>query len=140
MKGYRKNELLKAYENLSKIKGECSYRLAREHGVEKLTVRQISYLKIISEHRTVTFSRLASLTHNSKPTVTEMINKFIGCGCVYKEKCRNDGRISYIRLTKKGEKIANAEKLVSENLSERIGKSLHEKEIDLLIEILNKIS
>jgi DNA-binding MarR family transcriptional regulator len=131
---------LKAYENLSKIKGECSFRLSSEYGMEKLTVRQIGYLKIISQQKIVTFSRLANLTNNSKPTVTEMINKFIGCGCVYREKCRNDGRVSYIKLTKKGEMIANAEKLVSSNLSERIEKSLKKKEIDLLIQILNKIS
>jgi DNA-binding MarR family transcriptional regulator len=140
MKIYRKNDLLKAYENLSKIRGECSFRLVDEMGIEKLTVRQVGYLKIIAEHKVVTFSRLAHLTNNSKPTVTEMINKFIGCGCVYRERCENDGRVSYIKLTRKGEKIANAEKLASMNLSERIGKSLQEKEIDFLIEILNKIS
>jgi DNA-binding MarR family transcriptional regulator len=137
--GYRKHELVKAYENLTKIKGECSYKLANEYGIGEMTVRQIGYLKIIAEHKGITFSRLADLTNNSKPTVTEMINKFVRCDCVYKEKCVNDGRVSYIRLTGKGENIAHAEKLIARNLVDRILRSLEEQEIDILIILLNKI-
>lgn len=137
--GYRMHELLRAYENLTKIKGECSYKLANEYGIGEMTVRQIGYLKIIAEHTSITFSQLADLTRNSKPTVTEMINKFVHCNCVYKEKCANDGRVSYIRLTGRGKTIARAEQLVIKNLVERILRSLEEQEIDMLINILKKI-
>ena len=139
MKGKKKDKLIKAYENLSKIKGECSYRLSSEYGIREMTVRQVGYLKIIAEHREITFTRLADLTNNSKPTITEMVNKFIGCGCAYKEKCTDDGRVSYIRLTSRGENIARAEKLAAINLAERIVRSLEEHEIELLINLLNKI-
>ncbi|WP_243684757.1 MarR family transcriptional regulator [Methanosarcina barkeri] len=43
----------------------------------------------------MTFSRLARITRNSKPTITEMVNKFVKMDCVYKEKSSKDGRIFF---------------------------------------------
>jgi DNA-binding MarR family transcriptional regulator len=71
-----------------------------------MTVKQIGYLKVIHEHGELTFTRLAEITGNSKPTITEMINKFVRMECAYREKSSGDGRILYIRLTEKGQMIA----------------------------------
>jgi len=59
--------------------------------------------------------------------------------CVYREPCRDDGRILYIRLTEKGKKIATAEQIALRQVIERMLNSLDEHEMDLLIEILQKV-
>jgi DNA-binding MarR family transcriptional regulator len=104
-----------------------------------MTVRQIAYLKTIDEQGEVTFSRLAEITRNSKPTISEMINKFVRMECVYREQSQKDGRIVYIRLTDKGKKIAQSERYALRRVIEQMLNTLDEHEMDLLIGILQKV-
>jgi DNA-binding MarR family transcriptional regulator len=126
-------------EHLLRMKNECSCSIFSECGLSDMTVRQIAYLRLIDEHGDVTFSRLAEITKNSKPTITEMVNRFVRMECVYREPCRDDGRILYIRLTEKGQKIARAEQASLRRVIERMIESLDEHELDLLIGVLEKI-
>jgi DNA-binding MarR family transcriptional regulator len=135
----KKEHLFVVFENLIKIKGECSCAIFSDCGVSDITIKQVGYLKVIHELEDVTFSRLAEVTHNSKPTITEMINKFVSMDCVYREKSPDDGRVLYIRLTRKGQMIANAEKNALIQVIERTVDSLDEDEMDTLIEILGKV-
>jgi DNA-binding MarR family transcriptional regulator len=135
----KKEHLLLVFENLIKIKSECSCEILSECGLSDITIKQIGYLKIIDEHGDVTFSRLAKITRNSKPTITEMVNKFMKMDCVYKEKSPADGRIFYIRLTEKGRRIARAEENALLKVIEKMAGSLDEKEIDTLIDLLEKV-
>ena len=68
-----------------------------------------------------------------------MVNKFVKMDCVYKEKSSKDGRIFYIRLTEKGQKIARAEENALLRVIEKMADSLDEKEIDTLINLLEKV-
>jgi DNA-binding MarR family transcriptional regulator len=135
----REEHLFEVIENLLRLKNECSCTIFSECGLSDLTVRQIAYLKAIAEQDEVTFSRLAEITNNSKPTITEMINKFVRMECVYREPCPDDGRILYIRLTDKGRKIAKADQNALRRVIERMMNSLDEDETDLLIGILQKV-
>jgi len=135
----REEHLFVVFENLIRIKNECSCTIFSECGLSDMTVRQIAYLKAIAEQDEVTFSRLAEITQNSKPTITEMINRFVRMECVYREPCPDDGRILYIRLTDKGQKIAKAEHHALRRVIERMMDSLDEHETDLLIGILQKV-
>jgi DNA-binding MarR family transcriptional regulator len=135
----REEHLFEVIENILRLKNECSCTIFSECGLSDLTVRQIAYLKAIAEQDEVTFSRLAEITHNSKPTITEMINKFVRMECVYREPCPDDGRILYIRLTDKGQKIAQADHHALSRVIERMMNSLDEHETDLLIGILQKV-
>ncbi len=126
----KKEHLFIVFENLIKIKSECSCEIFSECGISDITVKQIGYLKAIDEHGEVTFSRLAKITKNSKPTITEMVNKFVRMECVYREKCPEDGRIFYIRLTEKGQRIARAEESSLLRVIEKMAESLNEKEIE----------
>jgi len=121
------------------IKNECSSEIFSECGLTDLTVTQIAYLKAIDEHHDVTFSRLAEITRTSKPTVTEMVNRFARMECAYRQKCPDDGRVTYIRLTERGRMIANAEQNALHRMIERIVRALDENEVDLLLEILKKV-
>jgi len=135
----REEHLCDVFENLIRVKNECSCSVFSECGLSDMTVKQIAYLKTIDEQGEVTFSRLAEITRNSKPTITEMINKFVRMECVYRERCPDDGRILYIRLTEKGKKIAQAEHFALRTMIEQMVNSLEENEADLLIEILKKV-
>lgn len=131
--------LLEALERLLMMKNECSCSIFSECGLSDMTVRQIAYLKAISGQGDVTFSRLAEITKNSKPTITEMVNRFVRMDCVYREPCRDDGRILYIRLTDKGKTVASAEEEALRRVVERMVDSLDEHELDLLIRLLSKV-
>ena len=76
----------------------------------------------------------------SKPTVTEMVKKFIRLDCIQKEQCRHDARVYYLYLTDKGRRIVRLEQIVNEYFVRRVGESLDEDDINLLIEILLKLN
>jgi DNA-binding MarR family transcriptional regulator len=135
----RDEHLREVLDHLLMMKNECSCSIFSECGLSDMTVKQIAYLKVIDEQVDVTFSRFAEITKNSKPTITEMVNRFVRMECVYREPCRNDGRILYIRLTDKGKKIAQAEQAALCRVIERMIDSLDERELDLLIGILQKV-
>ncbi|MCK9307947.1 MAG: MarR family winged helix-turn-helix transcriptional regulator [Methanoculleus sp.] len=135
----REEHLFEVFDRLIAIKNECSSAIFSECGLADMTVKQIAYLKAIDEHHDVTFSRLAEITRNSKPTVTEMINRFVRMECAYRQKSPDDGRIVYIRLTEKGRMMANAEQNALNRMIEKMVRALDEKEVDLLIEILKKV-
>ncbi len=137
--GSKRDELFAAYENLLRVRGECACQISNECTVSDLTVRQIEYLKIIDNYRDITFSRLADITRNSKPTITEMINKVIHFGCAIKEKSSDDARVSHIRLTDRGKKIARHEAMTMYRVVDRILASLDEREIELLISLFMKV-
>jgi DNA-binding MarR family transcriptional regulator len=134
-----REDLFEAFENLFRLKNECSCNIFSECGLSDMTVKQIAYLKVIDQHGEITFTRLAEITRNSKPTITEMINKFVRMECVYRERCPDDGRILYIRLTEKGQRIANAEQAAMQRVVQLMTESLDEHERDLLAEILQKV-
>ncbi len=135
----KKEQLLEAYQRLMAIRGDCINKVCDRSDVAEMTVKQINYLKIIDQHDNMTFSQLAEKTKITKPSVSDLINKLQGFNCVYKEKCAVDGRVSYIRLTEKGMKIARQETTAVKNLMERVMKSLSEEEIDTLIRLFNKV-
>jgi DNA-binding MarR family transcriptional regulator len=135
----REEHLLEVFDNLFRARHECSCKIFSECGLSDMTVKQIAYLKIIDEQGEVTFSRLAEITRNSKPTITEMINRFVRMECVYRERCPDDGRILYIRLTDKGQKIAKAEQAALRRVIGGMMDSLDENEMELLVKIMEKV-
>jgi DNA-binding MarR family transcriptional regulator len=131
--------LLEWFERLLKLKSECSSKIFTECGVPDITVRQIAYLKTIDDQGNITFSRLAEITRNSKPTITEMIRKFERMECVYRESCPEDRRVLYIRLTEKGQRIARAEHHSLCQVIEKMMNSLEKPEQERLICLLKKV-
>jgi DNA-binding MarR family transcriptional regulator len=134
-----KEHLLIVIDQLIRIRNESSRAIFSECGLPDITVRQAGYLQAIDREEDVTFSGLAAITRNSKPTVTEMINRFESMGCVYRERCPYDGRVIYIRLTDKGRRIARVEEYAVSRLIERMMESLDDQDTRLLIEILKKV-
>jgi len=131
--------LLAAVEQLIRIRNETSSALLSECGIPDITVKQIGYLKTIDEQGEVTFTRLAEITSNSKPTITELINRFESMECVYRERSPEDRRVIFIRLTEKGRRIARVEEDALTLLVERMQESLDHDDLDLLVKIIRKV-
>ena len=134
-----KKYLYETYSGLMKVKGECSCKLIDELNMSELTLRQIEYIKKIGKYEAITISGLAEILNLSKPSITEMVKKFIKLDCVYKRQCQEDGRVQYIYLTERGECIARFEDLEIKRLVSKMLESLDHSEIDVLISILIKI-
>ena len=134
-----KKYLYETYSGLMKVKGECSCKLIDELNMSELTLRQIEYIKKIGKYDSITISGLAEILNLSKPSITEMVKKFIKLDCVYKRQCQEDGRVQYIYLTERGECIARFEDLEIKRLVSKMLESLDHSEIDVLISILIKI-
>jgi len=134
-----KDKLYETYSGLMKVKGECSCKLINELNMSELTLRQIEYIKKIGKYDELTISKLAEVLNLSKPSITEMIKRFVKLDCVYKKQCKDDGRVQYIFLTERGKSIASFEDLEIKRLVDKIAASLNEDEINDLINILLKV-
>ena len=135
----QEEHLFEALENLLSVKNECSCKILSECGLSDMTVRQIAYLKTIDEQGQITFSRLAEITRNSKPTISEMIDKFVRMECVYRERSPDDRRVIYIRLTDRGQQIARAEHQALRRVIDQMMDSLDEREQQVLARLLEKV-
>lgn len=131
-------QLLETYSRLVELRCHSTHKFDSECQLKDLTITQIEYLKIIDLHEPITISTLAKKVDNSKPTVTEMVKKFIAVDCVYKEKCNSDARKSYLKLTARGEKIARMEQHVLEDVVTKIINKLSKEEIVSLIYLIEK--
>jgi DNA-binding MarR family transcriptional regulator len=134
-----REQLFEEFEKLARIRNDCSCGIFSECGLSDMTVRQLAYLRTIAEQGDVTFSRLAEVTNTSKPTITEMVNRFVRMECAYREPCPDDGRITYIHLTEKGKMLAHAEQAALRRMVERMADVLDEEDLDLLIGVLRKV-
>ncbi|MGL4606909.1 MAG: MarR family winged helix-turn-helix transcriptional regulator [Eubacteriaceae bacterium] len=135
----KNNELYQAYRKLFQIEADSLEESSNQWEKSDLTLRQVYYLRLIDQKDRVTFSELANETHNSKPTITELIGKFIAMDCVYRERSSEDRRVYYIYLTSKGKNIARAQERNHIRFIEQTKERLTEAELDQFIKLLNKI-
>lgn len=131
--------LYDTYKKLMEVKGQCSCKLIDELNMSELTLRQIEYIKRFDAQEYITISKIAEILNLSKPSVTEMVKKFIKLDCIYKERCHKDGRVYYIHLTEKGKCIARFDELTTRRVVDKIAESLSKEEINMLIALLSKV-
>ena len=122
-----------------RIKSECRFCVIDKYNISELTLKQIEYLKKFDEHEYVTISQLAEDLNLSKPSITEMVKKFIKLDCVEKEQCNHDARVYYLFLTEKGKGIARLEQIVNEDFIRRVENCLNQEDTGLLIKLLSKV-
>ena len=122
-----------------RIKTECRFCIIDKYGISELTLKQIEYLKKFDKREYVTISQLAEDLNLSKPSITEMVKKFIKLDCIKKEQCNHDARVYYLFLTEKGKGIARLEQIVNEDFIRRVENCLNQEDIGLLIKLLSKV-
>lgn len=134
-----KNDLYEIYQRLLELEANFLQVEKLNSSAHSLTIKQITYLKIIDSRYRITFSELAQETNHSKPTITEVINNFISLDCVYRVRSQEDRRVFYIYLTPKGKSIARTQETTQLKLIERIQKNLSDDEIKQFISLLKRV-
>ncbi|MCK8060368.1 MULTISPECIES: MarR family winged helix-turn-helix transcriptional regulator [unclassified Fusibacter] len=134
------DELIRGISNLSKLKGRCYTKMLEDLKLSEMSLKQINYLKVFHEHQAITTSQLAEMLNLSKPTVTEMVKKFIKNDYVVKQSCPEDGRVFYLKLTEKGKHLATLDELTAKYLASTIESRLSEEDLEVLISVLKKLA
>lgn len=124
---------------LTELKGKCYMNLLNDLQISELSMKQMGYLKSLDKTCGVTTSSLADVLDLSKPTVTEMVKKFIRMEMVYKQSCPEDGRVHYLKLTETGQQVVDLSKMTNDYLAGKLIESLSRENVETLIEILMKI-
>lgn len=132
-------ELIKGIGNLFALKGQCYGQVLEDLQLTELSFKQLRYINKLDMEEGITVSEIAESFELSKPTVTEMIKKFVKADLVYKKTCVSDGRVHYIKLTEKGRAIASLEKRTLTYVEKLLKERLNDEDIKALVEILNKL-
>ena len=132
------DRLYQVLKKLGKLTESCSSHLTSELGVHDLHAKHAEYLKIIDEHSGLTSSRFAEILQITKPSVTEIVNKLVDHGLVFKKQCTVDGRVFYIELTEKGKKVSRIQDLRDHKLAGNLCKNLSPAEIEILADLIRK--
>lgn len=131
--------LIDLYEKLVSLNMTSRKEQESKCKMKNLTEGQFKYLQLIDKHEPLTSGEFAKLTCVSKPTVTQLINRFTECGYVRKESCPTDKRVCYLHITEEGRKIARIEERAHVEVVHYIQTSLDEEELLQLISLLDKI-
>ena len=126
------NAFLKVYYDGSKA-------LYQKMQLPELTQKQFKYLKAIDHDPTITMSDLAQHFNLSKPSITDIIQKFEDAGLIVKERSQDDGRIMILKLTELGKIMANTNQLESEAFTEHIFQALSDDELKTLYTLMQKV-
>ncbi|MFK5883208.1 MAG: MarR family transcriptional regulator [Candidatus Izemoplasma sp.] len=128
----------KSFNIFLKMYFDSCREVYEEINFKEVTGRQFKYLKEIFKNEKMSPSSLAKAFDLSKPTITEIINKFLDAKLIVKEDCINDKRKYFIRLTKRGELLAKSNELESKKAVAKMFDKLSAIEIDNLVTIFNK--
>lgn len=109
-----------------------------EMNFTEVTGRQFRYLREIFKNGKMSPSALAKAFDLSKPTITELITKFLDAELIEKQLCQDDKRKYFIYLTKRGELLARSNELESKKAVSKMFDKLSESEIKSISNIFNK--
>jgi DNA-binding MarR family transcriptional regulator len=105
---------------------------------DRIKGSRFKYLKEIYRRKETTLTELAEHFDLSKPTVNEVINRFIENGFVEKRRSTEDKRVSFIYLTDMGNTLASTNMLESQRAVQKMFEQLPKKDIKQLVKIFNK--
>ena len=135
-----KEVLRLAINSFLKLYFDSCKELYKEIGFDKLTSKQFYYLKKIHKSENVTASKFAEFTNLSKPTVTEILNKFSKMGLVTKRVDESDRRVAYIELTDIGTVLASTNELESNRITEKVMNKLDNNKLSQLVELFKEMN
>jgi len=128
-----------AFNAFLKLYFDSCKEVYEELDLKGLKERHFKYLKEIDRRQSVTMSEFAEAFELSKPTVTEMMQRFEETGVITRKRCDEDGRVVNITLTDRGKLLAKTNRLESDRAIDKIYARLKEEEITLLKRLFDKI-
>ena len=133
-----KEEVRIAFNKFLKMYFAACEEVYKEINFDQIKGKKFRYLKAIHRKGEVTLTELAEVLRKSKPTVNEVITRFLENGLVEKRKSEDDKRVSYIYLTDIGKILATTNMLESKRAVDKMFETLSSKEIKLMTKIFNR--
>jgi MarR family transcriptional regulator, organic hydroperoxide resistance regulator len=109
-------------------------------GAEGIAPSHGGILVALYNNEQMTMKEIADSIKRTQPTVTVLVEKLSDLGYVTRQKSTEDGRTTYIALTKKGENFKESFMEISRKLSSKIHKGMNEQEIEMLTKLLERIA
>lgn len=119
--------------------GECISNLSKTLGEteqSKFTNNDYYYLYVIDSLGEPNFSAIAEALSLTKPGVTAIVRKLCNMGLVMKCQSKEDKRVYFVSLTKKGKDILNGDRAVYRRVTEEIASLCKTEEEQQFIENL----
>ncbi|TYB31124.1 MAG: MarR family transcriptional regulator [Candidatus Mcinerneyibacterium aminivorans] len=135
-------DIFNKMKNIRKKANDYFCEQMKKNNIKKICSSHGSILIALyrAENSRMQMNEIAKTIKRSKSTVTELVNKLVRLDYVKKEKCSSDSRITYIKLTKKGQKIKDKYERIYNNLLEKTFKGFSDDEIRFLKGLLNRLN
>ncbi|KPI47406.1 MarR family transcriptional regulator [Clostridioides difficile] len=112
-----------------------------QNGLDELIPTHGNILTALYENNGIlTMKEIATKIGKDKSTVTVLVNKLINLGYIERQKCANDKRITYIKLTKKALLIEDTFDCISTQVKDTAYHNITENEKQEFLRILKKIN
>ena len=114
-------------------------KLAHTKVEEASSMLQIKTLGIVAEMKNPSMKDIADCLHILSPSATDIINRLVKSGLLYRIKDVSDGRVVRLAITQEGKSMLNSGlKKITRKVKDVLG-VLTEKERDELNDLLTKI-
>ncbi len=133
------NELiLETFHFILKIEEES----IRSLGPSNLSISEFHLLEAVSKNREqgLTIGEIATDQNITRPSVTVAVNKLEKKGYVLKEKCSNDGRKTYVKLTRLGRRMNAGHRYFHEEMCKKIAEDMTDEEKEILAQGITKLN
>ncbi|PAT02292.1 hypothetical protein CI105_02820 [Candidatus Izimaplasma bacterium ZiA1] len=131
-------DVRKSFNYFLKMYFDAAKEVYDEMRFNELPGSNFKYLKKIYKAKKITPSDFAKQFNLSKPTVTEIINKFLEFGLIVKKTDELDKRKYYISLTERGSILARSNEFESKRAVQKMYEKLTTEELKQLVSIFNK--
>lgn len=133
-----REDVRKSFNKFLKMYFDACNEVYQEIHFDQIKGSRFKYLKEIHRRKETTLTELAEHFELSKPTVNEVINRFIENGFAKKRRSDDDKRVSYIYLTEMGTTLASTNMLESKRAVSKLFDVLSPKEMKQLVKIFDK--
>ncbi|WP_051250731.1 MarR family winged helix-turn-helix transcriptional regulator [Paenibacillus harenae] len=130
-------ELMEVFQKFAK----ADWRKKTMWGLKASEIRVLTTVKKGNDKGSsvMTISEISRTLQVTSPTVTQMVNSLIASGYVERSSDPNDRRITEIRLTEKGDKLAQKAVMRYHELFKGIIDELDKERSDQLVSLLNQV-
>ena len=111
----------------------------RFHGIHDVVPAYGAIFVALFKNKEITMGQLAAAIDRDKSTITSLVNKLEGLSYLEKRKDDSDGRVTLIRLTKKGQSLEPVFKEISTHLIGKVYEGFTDLEQGVLIALLDRI-
>lgn len=131
------DSILRSLQRINQATSQHSHRLARDH---QLTGPQLTCLRHIHKHGTITPGQLAAAVSLSRPTITGILERLDNRGLLTRRSDPDDKRRTLISTTADAHKlIKNAPSALHSEFAQRLHE-LHEGEQAMIDWILQRVA